>query len=204
MTLGEGVQQFQVFVVFAVLGFALTGVYLFGMGLFRSRLSVIIFDAVFGSASIYAVLAVNLAVNNGEFRLFIFIGIALGCAISVFTCKTLLDKASSALYNLFTTWRDTLNDTHISQQKNSSTYSGGGGSSTSAGVYAAHNAVSNVVAKPKRGKSSKSNRKTQRSKNRTERPVGVYENRRIRKALGGKQRKDVRRRHTVDSRPTEQ
>ena len=75
--LGEGIQQLQVFVVFVVLGLALGCAYLFGIGLFRTRLAAIIFDAIFGAAAVYAVFAANLALNNGEFRLFVLIGVLL-------------------------------------------------------------------------------------------------------------------------------
>lgn len=190
MTLGEGVQQFQVFVVFVVLGLALGAVYLFGIGLFRARLAAIIFDVVFGAASVYAVFAVNLAVNNGEFRLFVLIAIALGVFLSVLTCKTLLDKASSALYNLFTTREDDLDDARISQQKNIHTNSSGGDSSSAFSLHAVDNSLSAVVPKPKRRASSSANKRAVRQRNRTKRTSSIHANRRVRKALGGKQRQD--------------
>lgn len=184
--LGEGIEQLRVFVVFAVLGLALMAVYLFGLGLFRSRLAIILFDGIFGVASIYAVFAVNLAVNNGEFRLFVFLGLAMGCVICAVTCKTLLDKASAALYNLCTkSTEDEANDAHVSQQKDIGLDSSGGNGSAVAGVHTADNSHSNVLAKSTRRKASKPNRrikKTRRSHSGTNR---VHENRRIRKGLGG-------------------
>ena len=184
--LGEGVQQFQVFVVFAVLGLALCSVYLFGMGLFRGRLATIIFDCIFGACSVYAVFATNLATNNGEFRLFIFIALAFGCILSVFTCKTLLDKVSSALYNLFTIVEDEQDATLISQQSKVGINSGGGSAGAASDLYAANNVVADVGSQTKRGKAASGNRRAARKRGRTQQHSGIYARRRVRKAVGRK------------------
>lgn len=198
--LGEGIQQFQVFVVFAVLGLALGCIYLFGMGLFRSRLAIVIFDCIFGLFAIYAVFATNLATNNGQFRLFVLIALALGVTISVVTCKTLLDKASSALYNLFTTKGDEKDATRISQQKNIHTDSGGSSAGVASGMHVTDNIVADVVPKTKRSTSSSANRRAVRQASRAKQASRIHEDRRIRKALGAKQRTNGSRRHSMDSR----
>lgn len=203
--LGEGIEQLQVFAVFAVLGLALTAVYLFFMGLFKSRLATIIFDAIYGAAAIYAVFITNLSINNGQFRLFIFVALALGAIIGVATCKTLLDKASSALYNLFTTkTEDDVDGLRVSQQKDIDTDSSGSSVGTGTGVHAADNALPDFVAKPTHRKTSKPNRRVEKARRSHARANRIYENRRVRQTLGRKQRKDLQRRHFVDSGATGQ
>ena len=101
--LGVGIEQLYVFVVFGVLGVGIASVYIFGAGLFRGRLAGTIFDCIWGAVSLWLVWSVNLSVNNGQCRLFVFIALALGAVIAFFTCKRMLDKASALLYNLFTT-----------------------------------------------------------------------------------------------------
>lgn len=197
--LGEGVQQFQVFVVFAVLGFALCSVYLFSMGLFRSRLAIVIFDCIFGASSVYAVFAANLAVNNGEFRIFVFVALAIGSVLSVAICKTLLDKASSALYNLFTTKEDDYNAARVSQQKIVNTDNIGSSAGSDTDLHATGIPVADVVIQPQRRKASSANRRSNKPTSRAKRPSAIHANRRIRQALGRKQRQNVSGRHTVDS-----
>lgn len=168
--LGEGVEQLRVFVVFAVLGLALTSAYVFGSGVFRSRLAIIIFDSIFGVGSVCAVVAVNVAVNNGECRLFVFVGLIVGAIICIATCKTLLDKVSSALYNLFTTTsEDNIDEPHVPQQKNIDTDSSVGADSTDTGMHATDNAHTDVIAKTTRRMASSANKRRvrKRSRNRT-------------------------------------
>ena len=200
--LGVGIQQLQVFVVFAVLGLALGAVYLFGMGLFRSRLAIIIFDSIFGSLAIYAVFTTNLYINNGEFRLFTFVALAFGCVLAVFTCKTLLDKASSALYNLFVIREDNDDDALVSQQKNIDTNSSGDSAGAGTALHVADNTVADVVPKSKRSKASGANSRTVRQASRAKRSSSIHANRRIRQTLGGKQRQNVSGRHIVDRQKT--
>ncbi|MDE7454522.1 MAG: spore cortex biosynthesis protein YabQ [Clostridia bacterium] len=185
--LGKGIEQLYVFAVFVVFSLALCAVYLFGIGLFRSRLATLLFDVIFGVTSLCATVLLNLAVNNGEFRLFVFVAMALGAIICVATCKTLLDKVSSALYNLFTTKvEDSIDESHIPQKDQLDTNGSGGVDIVDTGVHTANIAHANVLAKPTRGKTSKPDRrvkKTRRSHARTNR---IYENRRVRKTLGRK------------------
>ena len=198
--LGEGIEQLYVFAVFSVLGLALCAVYVFSMGLLRNKLATVIFDCIFGAFGIYAVCAVNLAVNNGQFRIFVFLGLALGCIICVATCKTLLDKVSSALYNLFTSVsQEEDNGSRVSQQKISNTDSGGDNDSFAAGVHAVGNSHANDGVKSTRRNAKSANKAAVRQRSRAKRSAGIYENGRVRKTLGGKQRTHVRRRYSVDS-----
>ncbi len=102
MTLGEGIQQFYVFCAFVALGAVVALPYLFVLGLIKDNLFSVIWDVVYGVATIFLLWKFNLDFNNGEFRLFIFVAFLLGIAISCATCKSTLDKLSSRLYNLAT------------------------------------------------------------------------------------------------------
>ena len=116
--LGQGIEQLYVFVVFVVLGIALCSAYLFGLGLFRSKLFGTIFDCIWGAVSLWLVWRVNLDVNNGQCRLFVFIAIVVGATLAYVSCKSMLDKASGLLYNLFTTKLVDVSDGSNLLQKN--------------------------------------------------------------------------------------
>ena len=85
MTLGEGIEQLYVFVVFFAVGLFLAAIYLFALGLFKSKLSGFIFDAFFSAGALLLLWKCNLEVNNGEFRLFVFIGLFFGIAACYLT-----------------------------------------------------------------------------------------------------------------------
>lgn len=164
MTLGKGIEQLGVFAVFCVLGVVLVALYLFGYGLFRSKLAAVIFDVLFGAAGIFATIFVNLQVNNGEFRLFIFVGMFFGGIIAYFVCKSPLDKVSNALYNLFTTKiADKDNGKNILQQKNVDSVRSGNVSADSIGMHIIDNSHStNLNATKSRNVKSHSKRKHRR------------------------------------------
>lgn len=178
--LGKGIEQLQAFVVFAVLGLFLSAIYIFALGLLRGKLVGVIFDAIFGAVSLWLVFITNLNINNGEFRLFVFLGLAAGVIICVVTCKTLLDKASSALYNLFTVSSEDEEDgTHILQQKNVDTVRSGDAGTVDSGVYAAHDVNANGGDEKPRRANTGSNKRRVRQRSRTKRSHRVYENPRI-------------------------
>lgn len=185
--LGKGIEQLQAFAVFAVLGAALTAVYLFGWGLFRGKLAGIVFDAIFSAVALWLVFITNLNVNNGEFRLFVFLGLALGAIICVVTCKTLLDKVSSSLYNLFTASLEDKNDgTHILQQKDVDTVRSGDVSVADTGVYAVDNVDANGVDETTRRSNSSSNRRSHKARRNVRRVPRAPRNRRVRNRMGRK------------------
>lgn len=192
--LGQGVEQLQAFVVFAVLGLALAAVYMFGLGLFRARLAGIVFDCVFGAVALWLVFITNLNVNNGEFRLFMFLGLSLGAIISVLTCKTLLDKLSSALYNLFTVNRENEDDgTDILQQKNVDNVRGGDAGAADTVVYAVNGSDANGVNEaPRRifGRAHRKRKKRRAGKAGFDR---IHENGRLRHKMGGAKQQNKER-----------
>ena len=192
--LGEGLEQLYVFVVFVVLGLALAAVYLFGLGLFRSKLFGAIFDCIWGGASLWLVWRVNIAVNNGECRLFVFIALAFGATVAVITCKSMLDKASALLYNLFTTKLvDKSDGSDILQEDNFDTVRDGdiGGADTrlhSAGVSGA-TVVSKRASRRVKQQNSPS-AKRRRSKKRTAR---IHAIQRLREKMGRSKRQNIGR-----------
>ena len=130
--LGAGAEQIYVFAVFFALGVGISAFYMFFLGLTKSKLAAIIFDSLFGAAAIYVTWKVNLEVNNGEFRAFLFVAIAAGCVTAYLTCKRTLDKLSAMLYNLFTEKLvDKTDGKNILQKINGNTvHSGNTGGST--------------------------------------------------------------------------
>ena len=81
MTLGEGVQQFYVFCAFVALGTLIALPYLFVVGLPKNKMLSLLWDVLYGLATVFALWKFNLAVNNGEFRLFVFAAFLSGIAI---------------------------------------------------------------------------------------------------------------------------
>lgn len=192
MTLGEGIEQLYVFVVFFAVGLFLAAIYLFALGLFKSKLSGFIFDAFFSAGALLLLWKCNLEVNNGEFRLFVFIGLFFGIAACYLTCKTLLDNASKALYNFFTTkLAEKDNGTHILQQKNIDNVRGGNARVAVAGMHAANHAHSDGVDEPTRKRFRRSYKKSKSRRNRQTRTDRIYENRRIRNEMGGTNGQDT-------------
>ncbi|MCH5160225.1 MAG: hypothetical protein J1F66_05230 [Clostridiales bacterium] len=148
--LGEGIEQLYVFVVFVVLAVLLAAVYIFGLGLFRSRLAGTIFDCLWGVVSLWLVWRTNLSVNNGQCRLYLFIALAAGAVIAYFTCKSTLDKASALLYNLFTTKLvDKSDGSDILQKNNLDTVRDGDIGTTDTRLHAVDTVDADVVAKRK-------------------------------------------------------
>lgn len=183
--LGEGIEQLYVFAVFAVVGVALGVVYLLGIGVFRSKVAGVIFDAVFGFLAIYLVWKVNLETNNGEFRLFIVVGLALGVILAYFTCKTALDKVSCLLYNLFTTKLvDKDDETHFSQKVNVNTIRSGSASRSDTGVHAVGNAYADVSNKGTHRQVRTTVSRSRRYHRRTSGNAGISSNGRIHKKVG--------------------
>ena len=146
--LGEGIEQLYVFVVFVVIGVVLAAAYTFGVGLFRSRLAGTIFDCIWGAVSLWLVWRVNLGVNNGQCRLFLFVALFVGAVIAYITCKSMLDKASALLYNLFTTkLMDNSDGSDILQEDNLDNVRSGNLGVADIGMHATGVADAAVVAK---------------------------------------------------------
>lgn len=102
MILGEGIEQFYIFCAFFALGALLALPYLFALGLIKSKVLSIVFDAVYCTATVFLLWKFNIETNNGECRAFVFLAFFAGIAIACATCKSTLDKLSFRLYNLFT------------------------------------------------------------------------------------------------------
>ena len=184
--LGEGIEQLGVFAVFFALGVGLSALYIFGVGLTKPKLAAIIFDCIFGSGCLYVIWKVNLEVNNGECRAFLFVALALGSATSYFTCKRMLDKLSAMLYNLFTKVNDDGKD--ILQEVDSSNVRSGNTGSGVASLHATGNADAMVVAKRSRRRSGKGNRKGKARRGRNERALGTHATRRLDSPMGRRSR----------------
>ena len=103
MILGKGIEQLQIFATFWAFSTIATAVYLFVNGFVKTQLARVIFDTIFSIAIVPAFWGANVHFNNGEFRLFVFLAVALGIATSYFCFCSTLDKLSAKLYNLFTT-----------------------------------------------------------------------------------------------------
>ena len=186
--LGEGIEQLCVFAVFVVVGVVLSALYLFAVGLTKPRLAAIIFDCIFGATALFVIWKVNLEVNNGECRAFLFVALTLGCVTTFVTSKSTLDKLSAMLYNLFTTKLAERNGTDILQENNSSDIRSGDTGTGIASLHATGNADADVVAKRSRRRARKTNRRSKRAWSGNTGTVGIHANRRLRKAMGRKAR----------------
>lgn len=189
MTLGVGVEQLYIFAVFLVLGVTFCAIYIFGCGIFRAKVAYMVFDCTFGAVAVYAVWKVNLEVNNGEFRLYMLLALALGCVVTYFMCKSTLDKLSSLLYNLFTTLRDDSDGTDFSKQEIVNTDSGShlGGGST--GMHVVGNTHPNVIAQPADGSTKPANSGCRTRFRKNARTARLHQLKRVRKTVGRRKRK---------------
>lgn len=102
MTLGANISQLYVFLLFFVLGVAITAVYMLGFKLTeRSRVATLVFDSVYGCGCAVLVWYVNLVKNNGEARVFVFVGLVVGALMAVKILKDVLFNAVYRLKRLF-------------------------------------------------------------------------------------------------------
>ena len=183
--LGEGIEQLCVFAVFCVLGVGFCAIYLFALGLTRTRLAAIVFDTIFAACCLYVTWRVNLDVNNGECRAFIFVGLAVGCVITYITCKHTLDKLSSMLYNLFTTKLVNKNDgKDILQEINSSNIRSGSDDSSVTAVHAFGDTDTAVVTKRSRRRIGKANISSAGRRSRVRKAERVHAIQRLRQRVG--------------------
>ena len=182
--LGEGLEQLRVFAVFVVLGVGFCAVYIFFAGLIKSRLAGIIFDSIFGAVAIYVIWKTNLEVNNGECRLFIFIGLAFGSVISFVTCKRTLDKLSAMLYNLFTTKLVDKDGKTILQEMDSGDIRSGDTGTGIAPLHATGNVDADVVTKRSRRGIRATGRKSKVRRGGATKTSRLHENKRVRKGMG--------------------
>ncbi|MCH5157293.1 MAG: spore cortex biosynthesis protein YabQ [Clostridiales bacterium] len=181
--LGEGIEQLRVFAVFVALGVGFCCLYIFCVGLTRSRLAAIIFDSLFGALCLYVVWKVNLEINNGECRAFLFVGLALGSAISFVTCKSTLDKLSSLLYNLLTIERAN-NGTHILQKMVSSNIRNGDTVSGGTDVHATGESDADVVTARPRRRARETHRRSEARRTKTTRTARIHAIKRVRQGMG--------------------
>ena len=191
--LGEGIEQLCVFAVFSVLGVGLTAIYIFGVGLTKTKLAAIIFDSVFGAAAIYVIWKVNLEVNNGECRAFLFVGLIAGVAITFVTCKRTLDKLSAMLYNLFTTKQVDDDGKTILQKMDSDTIRNGDTDTGIATLHATGKSRSAVVGKRSHSKVRTAVGRGRRYNRRTPSDARVPSIRRFRETMGRTARQDKSR-----------
>ena len=190
--LGEGIEQLYVFVVFVVLGVVLAAVYVFCLGLFRSRLAGAICDCMWGAASLWLVWRTNLAVNNGECRLFVFIALAIGALIAYVTCKRMLDKASALLYNLFTTKLvDKADGSNLLQENNVNTVRDGDIGATDTRLPVAGVTDATGSAKRTRKRIARNDSKGRRQRHHPARAARVHAIQRIRGKMGRSERKNI-------------
>ena len=187
--LGEGIEQLYVFAVFVALGVAISAAYLFGLGLFRGRLSGAIFDCVWGAVSLWLAWRVNLDVNNGQCRLFLFVALFVGALVAYITCKSTLDKASALLYNLFTTKLvDNTDGENLLQENNLDTVRDGDIGGTDTRLHSAGVTDAVVVAKRKGKRVRRNDSKSKRKRNFPRRVARVHEIKRIREEMGRRAR----------------
>lgn len=166
--LGKGIEQLYVFAVFWALGVGLSLIYIFAVGLTKSKLAATVFDGIFGAVAIYLTWKVNLEINNGEFRLFIFVGLILGCVVTYFTCKSTLDKLSALLYNLLTIKIVEQSDgKDLSQKVDGNRVRGGNAGTGVAGLHATGNADTVVLTKSTRRRTKSNDTKSQGRRRRT-------------------------------------
>ena len=188
--LGEGIEQLCIFAVFFVLGTVFSAIYIFFVGLTKPKLAAIIFDCIFGALALYVTWKVNLQVNNGECRAFLFVALLAGVTFTYVTCKRTLDKLSSMLYNLFTKLfeRDSVDDDGktVLQKVNSSDIRSGDTDTGIASLHATGNADANVVTKRARRKASSAHRRRKRTRSTNPRTAGVHAIERVRKRVGRK------------------
>ena len=182
--LGKGLEQLCVFVVFFVLGVGFSALYIFAVGLTKPKLAAIVFDCIFGAVAIYVIWKVNLEVNNGECRAFLFVGLVFGCVITFVTCKTTLDKLSAMLYNLFTTKKVDDDGTHILQEINSSDIRSSDTDTGTASLHATGNADADVVVKSSRRKASGVDSRSKRKKRSYQGTARISSIRRLREKMG--------------------
>lgn len=191
--LGEGIEQLCVFAVFFALGVGFCALYIFGVGLTKPKLAAIIFDCIFGAVAIYVIWKVNLEINNGECRAFLFVGLALGCVTSFFTCRSTLDKLSAMLYNLFTTKLVDDDGTHILQEINSDVIHSGDTGTGIAPLHATGRSGSAVIRKRPHRKVRTASGTGRSRDNRPSGNARVSPIRRLREKMGRRARTDKSR-----------
>ncbi len=186
MTLGAGVEQLYVFAVFWALGIGLSLIFLFFEGLLQTRFAACIFDVLFGAFAIWVIWKVNLDVNNGEVRTFLYIALVLGCATTVLTCKTTLDKLSAMLYTWLTKGLAAQHEQNFLQKINVDSIRSGNADTGIAGVHAVGNADADEFAQTAGRKAERNDR---RRKTRRAKASGAHrlsQNGRLRKRMGRK------------------
>ncbi len=111
--MGAGIEQLYIFAAFGAFGAVAAFLYhliSFIKPVKHKRLTDTVKDTLFAALFLASLWLFNLKFNNGQFRLFVPLGVAFGAALYVLTCKRALDKAKVSLYNLFTEKKADEND----------------------------------------------------------------------------------------------
>lgn len=147
--LGENITQLYVFLAFFACGVLLSVPYMFCTGLLKGIASTV-FDAVYCLFALWALWALNLRVNNGEFRLFLPFALVLGIIFAVRTSKRTLDNLARRLYNFATSRKVVKDNEFVLQKKDGDSDCGG---NCGSGVSAVHIAgFSHATSKSQRHK----------------------------------------------------
>lgn len=196
--LGEGIQQLYVFLTFVATGVMLSVPYLFLAGLCKNKVAAVAFDGCYGALSLFAVWKLNVEVNNGDFRWFVFVALVLGVIIVCTTCKTTLDKLSAALYNLLTSLRLGKDDGETVLQKEHSNFgnSGSRGADISA-VHVADQPDSTFQPETNVGKTDRNGKSGKNKRGRKARTDKLPQNGQVRDRMGDKNESHSRRRHKL-------
>lgn len=196
--LGEGIQQLYVFLAFTATGALLALPYLFFEGLCKPRFAALLLDGGYGILSLFVLWKLNVQVNNGSFRWFVFLGAALGVTIVCATCKTTLDKLSSALYNLLTSIKVGKDDGKTVLQKgHSHIVDSGNSSSDFSSVHVADKSDAAFQSETNGGKIGKNGRTGKSRRIGKARASELPQHRQVRHRMGNKNESDSGRRHKL-------
>jgi hypothetical protein len=102
----DATAQLLLFLVYVFLGIMLPAVChilhsLLRPILRRKHLFSVLFDVLFGAFALYVMWAVNFRLNDGQFRIYIALGLAIGALLYATILFSFLDNFTRALYNLF-------------------------------------------------------------------------------------------------------
>ena len=155
--LGVGKEQLYVFLLFVALGVVVGVVYLIGYKLTKGRLAAALFDGIYCIGCAVVLFFVNLVRNNGQARLHVFVGLAVGVALSWLICAKPLDKPLGRLYNRLTQLGSEVNDdgTTVPQKINGNTDCDGNTGSGTVALRIVDDAVANDGVARSRGKTAK-------------------------------------------------
>jgi spore cortex biosynthesis protein YabQ len=101
----DATAQLLLFLVYVFLGIMLPTVYHILHSLLRpirrKHLLSVIFDVIFGVFALYIMWVVNFRLNDGQFRIYIALGLAIGALAYATILFSFLDNFGKTLYTLF-------------------------------------------------------------------------------------------------------